>query len=96
MDLPPAGGWYNPFGLIDGAQKPVSGIPIMGAVASLYELAKSLSPREKMEEEEQVPQKKQRIETTFLKRDMAGDLWQWRALISLRASDISQDNISIP
>lgn len=96
LDLPPSDGRYNPFGLIDGAQKPVSGIPIMGAVAGLYELAKSLSPGEKTKEENQVPQKKQRIETTFLKRDMAGDLWQWRALISLKAGDMSQGPDTIP
>ncbi len=96
LDLPPSDGRYNPFGLIDGAQKPVSGIPIMGAVTGLYQLAKSLSPREKIQEEDTIPEKKQRIETTFLKRDMAGDLWQWRALISLKASDMDQDPVTIP
>jgi hypothetical protein len=96
LELPPSHGRYDPFGLIDGAQKPVSGIPIFGAVAGLYQLAKSLSPAEEKKEEDTVIQKKQQIETTFLKTMVSGDLWQWKALIFLKTSDRSKDNISIP
>ena len=97
IDLPPSSGRYDPFGLIDGAQKPTSGIPIMGAVAGLYQLAKYLSPAPgKNKEEEEAVQKKQQIETTYLKTNMLGDLWQWRALISLKTSDPDKDDISIP
>jgi hypothetical protein len=86
LELPPWEGRYNPFGLLDGTQKPVSGIPILGAVAGLYHLAKSLSPAEETTEEDIVLQKKQQIETTFLKTNVSGDLWQWRALIFIRFS----------
>ena len=90
LELPPWEGRYNPFGLIDGTKKPVSGIPILGAaVAGLYYLAKSLSPVQDINEENIVPQKKQQIETTFLKTNVSGDLWQWRALIFIRFSALS-------
>jgi hypothetical protein len=65
-------------------------------VAGLYQLAKSLSPAEEKKEEDTVIQKKQQIETTFLKTMVSGDLWQWKALIFLKTSDRSKDNISIP
>jgi len=96
LELPPWEGRYNPFGLIDGTQKPVSGIPILGAVAGLYHLAKSLSPAQDINEEDIVPQKKQQIETTFLKTNVSGDLWQWKVLISIKTIDIEKDPISIP
>lgn len=96
LELPPWEGRYNPFGLIDGAQKPVSGIPILGAVAGLYHLAKSFSPSKDIDEENIVPQKKQKIETTFLKTNVSGDLWQWRALIFIKTMDLEKAPISIP
>lgn len=96
LELPPSTGQYNPFGLIDGAKKPVSGIPIMGAVSSLYQLAKSLSPRKKNEEGDRIIEKKQQIEMTFLKTDMLGDLWQWRALVSLKSSDPDKERMPTP
>ena len=40
MDLPPWEGQYDPFGLIDDPQKPVTGVSILGAVAGLYQIAK--------------------------------------------------------
>jgi hypothetical protein len=88
LELPPWEGRYNPFGLIDGAQKPVAGVPILGAVAGLYHLAKSLSPAEEKKEENAVPKKKQRIETTFLKTSISGDLWYWKALIQIKTKDL--------
>ena len=91
LDLPPWEGRYNPFGLIDGKQKPESGIPILGAVAGLYHLAKSFSPVQDINEKDIVPQKKQQIETTFLKTNVSGDLWQWRALIFVRFSALSSN-----
>ncbi len=94
--LPPSNGQYDPFGLIDGTQKPVSGVPILGAVAGLYQLAKSLSPGKGKKEEDIVVQKKQKIETTFLKTNTTGDLWQWRALISIKTTNKKKDNISFP
>ncbi|MEE8605577.1 MAG: hypothetical protein V3S65_09390 [Candidatus Aminicenantaceae bacterium] len=96
LELPPWEGIYNPFGLIDRTQKPVSGIPILGAVAGLYHLAMSLSPAKDINEENIVPQKKQQIETTFLKTNVAGDLWQWKALIFIKTIDLEKDPIPIP
>jgi hypothetical protein len=96
FELPPWEGRYNPFGLIDGAQKPVSGIPILGAAAGLYHLAKSISSARKTTEEDVVPQKKQQIETTFLKTNVSGDLWQWRALIFIEAKDLVAGPLSVP
>jgi hypothetical protein len=94
LELPPSHGRYDPFGLIDGAQKPVYGVPILGAVAGLYHLAKSLSTPKDKKEEDIVIQKKQRIETTFLKTNASGDLWQWRGLITIKARDKKKDDIS--
>jgi hypothetical protein len=87
LELPPWEGRYDPFGRIDGAQKPVEGFPLMGVVAGLYHLAKSLSSPEEKKDENVVPQKKQQIETTFFKKNASGDLWQWRALILIKAKD---------
>jgi hypothetical protein len=87
LDLPPSDGKYNPFGLIDGTQKPISGVSILGAVAGIYHLAKSLVPAEEKRDEDAVVQKKQQIEMTFLKRNLSGDLWQWSALILIKSSD---------
>jgi hypothetical protein len=94
LELPPWEGRYNPFGLMDGTQKPATGIPLLGAVAGLYHLAKSLSPVEEKEEENTVPQKRQRIETTFLKTNAAGDVWQWKALILIYTNDLEKVPIS--
>jgi len=96
LELPPWEGRYDPFGLIDGKQKPVSGIPLLGAVAGLYYLAMSLSPVKDIDEENNVPQKKQQIETTFLKTNVSGDLWQWKALIFIKTIDLEQNSIPIP
>ncbi len=87
FDIPPSDGRYNPFGLIGGTQKPISGVSILGAVAGLYQLAKSLVPAEEKKEEDVIIQKKQQIEMTFLKRNLSGDLWQWKALILIKTSD---------
>lgn len=91
LDLPPWEGRYNPFGLIAGTQKPVSGVPILGAVAGIYNIAKYLSMAEEKPAEKTVPQKKQRIETTFLKANAAGDTWQWKALVQITAQDLGKD-----
>ena len=97
IDLPPSLGRYDPFGPIDGIKKPPEGIPVLGAaVAGLYLLAKSLSPGEDKKDEKMVYQKKQQIETTFLKTNVSGDLWQWRALIWLKTSDLKNDDILSP
>lgn len=96
LDLPPSRGVYDPFGRIDGTQKPVSGVPILGAVAGLYHLAKSLSSKKNSKEENRVIHKKQQIETTFLKTNNAGDLWQWRALISIKTRDPKKDDMLSP
>jgi hypothetical protein len=92
LELPPSHGRYDPFGLIDGTKKPVNGVSILGAVAGLYHLAKSLSPQKDKKEEDVAIQKKQRIEMTFLKTNVSGDLWQWRGLISIEAMDKKKDN----
>jgi len=84
IDLPPSDGRYDPFGLIDDIKKPTEGVPILGAVAGLYQIAKSLSPRKDKKADDRDFQKKQQIETTFLKKSISGDLWQWRALILLK------------
>ena len=96
IDLPPSHGRYDPFGLIDGIKKPADGIPLLGAVAGLYHLAKSLSLREDKKYEDMVFQKKQQIETTFLKTNVSGDLLQWRALIRLKTSDLKNDDVLSP
>jgi hypothetical protein len=96
LELPPSLGQYDPFGLIKGAQKPITGIPILGAVAGLYHLAKSLSPVKDISKEGGAIQKKQQIDTTFLKTNMSGDLWQWRALIILKTRDMTKESISTP
>lgn len=90
IDLPPWEARYNPFGLMDGIQKPptATGIPILGAAVGLYYLVKTLSSPEKKTNEDIAPIKKQRIETTFLKTIESGDLWQWRAWVSIRAKDV--------
>jgi hypothetical protein len=87
IELPPSEGRYDPFGLIDDVKRPPEGIGILGAVAALYQIAKSLSPRaEKKDADTDAEiQKKQRIETTFLKTNIAGDLWQWKVLILLNS-----------
>lgn len=96
LDLPPYKGEYDPFGLIDGAQKPVSGVSILGAVAGLYHLAKTLSPGKNEDKEDFVVQKKRRIETQYLKTNESGDLWQWRALISIETRDLKKDEMLSP
>jgi hypothetical protein len=88
MELPPWEGQYDPHGLIDDVEKPSSGIPILGAVASLYQLARALAPPKEPEEEISDPPKKQRIETTFLKTNVSGDVWQWSTLISIKTKDL--------
>ncbi len=88
LELPPWEAQYDPFGLIDDVEKPSSGVSILGAVASLYQLAKSLAPAKEPEEENIIPQKKQRIETTFLKTNVSGDVWQWSTLISIKTKDL--------
>jgi hypothetical protein len=94
IDLPPSLGRYDPFGPIDGIKKPAEGIPLLGAVAGLYYLAKTLSREEAKQDEDMDFQKKQQIETTFLKTNISGDLWQWRALIWLKTRDLKNDDIS--
>ena len=94
LELPPWEGQYDPFGLIDDKEKPSSGVPILGAVAVLYQLGKSLAPAKDMDEENSAPQKRQRIETTFLKTNVSGDLWQWKGLITIKASDKTDDGVS--
>lgn len=88
LKLPPWEARYDPFGLIDDVSKPASGVSILGAVAVLYHLAKSFSLAEEEADEDFIPQKKQQIETTFLKTNAAGDLWQWRALIFITAKNL--------
>jgi hypothetical protein len=56
----------------------------------------SLSPAKDIDEENNVPQKKQQIETTFLKTNVSGDLWQWKALIFIKTIDLEQNPIPIP
>ena len=88
LELPPWEGKYDPFGLIDDREKPSSGVSILGAVASLYQIAKSLAPAKETDEENSPPQKKQRIESTFLKTNASGDLWQWSTLVSIKTKDL--------
>jgi hypothetical protein len=95
IDLPPSDGRYDPFGLIDDVKKPAEGVPIFGAVAGLYHLAKSLSPG-KEEEDYSNFEKRQQIETTFLKANISGDLWQWRVLIILKTNERKIDERPFP
>jgi hypothetical protein len=87
FDLPPSDGRYNPFGLMKGIQKPINTVSVLDAVAGIFQLAKSLAPGEKKDEEEKFIEKKQQIETTFVKRDVTGDFWEWKALISIETKD---------
>jgi hypothetical protein len=87
LDLPPSEGRYNPFGLIKGTQKPINTVSVLDAVAGIYQLAKSLVPKKEKDEEEKPIVKKHQIETTFVKRDVTGDLWEWKALISIETKD---------
>lgn len=85
LDLPPSEEKYNPFGLIKGTQKPVNTVSVLDAVAGIYQLAKSLTSRR--EEEATVMRKISQIETSFAKRNAAGDLWNWKALVTLKIED---------
>ena len=86
FELPLSDGIYRPFGLIKGTQKPINTVSILDAVGEIYKLAKSLGSKKEQVKERDVERKRQ-IETEFLKRDKAGDLWQWKALISLETKD---------
>jgi hypothetical protein len=87
IDLPLSDGKYNPFGLIKGTQKPINTVSVLDAVAGIYQLARSLAPKKEEEDDGKPIQKKQRIETTFVKRDALGDLWEWKALISIKTKE---------
>ena len=90
LDLPPSDGKYNPFGLIKGTQEPINTVSILDAVAGIYQLAKSLAPKKEKEEEAEAIEKKNQIETAFVKRNAADDLWEWKAFISLKIKTGSQ------
>jgi len=87
LDLPPSEGRYNPFGLIKGTQKPINTVSILDAVAGIYQLAKYLTSKKEKDEEDKAIEKKRQIETVFIKRNVTGDLWEWKALISLKIKD---------
>jgi hypothetical protein len=91
LDLPPSDGVYNPFGLIDGRQPPLNTFSIPDAIAGLYQLAKTLTSGKGKESQDKTIQKKQQIETTYVRRNASGDLWQWRALILLNTKDLDKD-----
>jgi len=89
LNLPPSDGVYNPFGLIDGRQPPLNTISIPDAIAGLYQLAKTLTSGKDKESQDKTIQKKQQIETAFVKRNVSGDVWHWRALILLKTKDLT-------
>ncbi len=89
LDLPPSDGVYNPFGLIDGRQPPLNTFSIPDAIAGLYQLAKTLTSGKDKERQDKTIQKKQQIETTFVKRNVSGDVWHWRAMILLKTKDLT-------
>ncbi len=90
LDLPPSDEKYNPFGLIKGTQKPINTVSILGAVAGIYQLAKSLIPKKEKEKEVEAIERKNQIEASFAKRNEAGDLWECKAMISLKIKDGQQ------
>lgn len=89
LDLPPSQGVYNPFGQIDGIYKPIQSVSILDAIAGIYSLVNTLSSdKDKKDREENIQRKKQ-IETTFVKSDTQGDIWQWRALILVKTKTLT-------
>jgi hypothetical protein len=89
LDLPPSQGVYNPFGQIDGMYKPVQMVSILDAIAGIYSLVDSLRSGKDKENRDENIQRKDQIETTFVKRDTQGDVWQWRALIQLKTKTLT-------
>lgn len=89
LDLPPSQGVYNPFGQIDGMHKPVQSVSILDAIAGIYSLVNSMSSgKERKDQDENIP-RKQEIETTFVRKDSLGDVWQWRALVRLKTKTLN-------
>jgi hypothetical protein len=89
LDLPPSQGVYNPFGQIDGMYKPIQSVSILDAVGVLYTLINTLGAGQDQEKSSANIQKKSQIETTFVKRNTRGDVWQWRALIQLKTKTLN-------
>ncbi len=88
LDLPPSPGVYNPFGQIDGMYKPIQSVSILDAIAGVYSLVNSLSGEKEKESRGKTIQRKRQIETTFVKSNAQGDVWQWRALIQISAKTL--------
>ncbi len=95
FDLPLSDGKYNPFGLIKGTQKPVNTVSVLDAVSLIYALARSLSPKKESDEDDKAIEKKYQIETAFVKRNIAGDLWEWKAFISLKTKDAQNETVPL-
>ncbi len=89
LDLPPSLGIYNPFGQIDGMYKPPQSFSILDAIAGIYSLVDALGSGKDKENRDQTMQRKQQIETTFVKSDARGNVWQWRALIQLKTKTLT-------
>jgi hypothetical protein len=89
LDLPPSQGVYNPFGQIDGMYKPPQSFSILDAIAGIYSLVNALDSGKDKENRDQTIQRKQQIETTFVKSDTRGNVWQWRALIQLETKTLN-------
>jgi hypothetical protein len=89
LDLPPSQGVYNPFGQIDGMYKPIQSVSILDAIAGIYSLVNTLGSGKNKENRDENIQRKKQIETTFVKSDARGDVWQWRALIQLKTKTLT-------
>ena len=89
LDLPPSQGVYNPFGQIDGMYKPVQSVSILDAIAGIYSLVNTLGAGKDKGKHNEPIQKKQQIETTFVKSNTKGDVWQWRAMIQLKTKTLT-------
>jgi hypothetical protein len=89
LDLPPSQGVYNPFGQIDGMYKPVQSVSILDAIAGIYSLVNTLGAGKDKGKRNENVQRKQQIETTFVKSNTRGDVWQWRAMIQLKTKTLT-------
>jgi len=89
LNLPPSQGVYNPFGQIDGMYKPVQSVSVLDAIAGIYSLVNTLGAGKNKGKHNLTVQRKQQIETIFVKSNTRGDVWQWRAMIQLKTKTLT-------
>lgn len=90
LDLPASQGVYNPFGQIDGIYKPIQSVSILDAIAGIYSMVNTLGAGKDKGNRDENIQRTQQIETTFVKSNTLGDMWQWRALIQLKTKTLPE------